>query len=317
MLYERNNIEIIKYSSEKKQAWNNFVLSAKNSTFLFIRDFMEYHADRFIDHSLMVSHNNKLVAIFPANERGTTIQSHGGLTYGGLVFNLLATSKLVVDIWDNICNYFQEAGFEEIYYKAIPKIYHSYPSDEDLYALFRTGAELVRRDISYTIENNNRPKLSKGRKWLLARAKKLQLIIREQNDFLAFMELETENLERKYNTKPIHSGHEMNLLNSRFPDQVKLFEAVDASGELLAGLVLFITDTVAHAQYIASSDKGKEIGAFDLIIEYVWQRYQHLKYFDFGISTEENGRLLNEGLAAYKESYGARGTACDFYLQKL
>ncbi len=109
----------------------------------------------------------------------------------------------------------------------------------------------------------------------------------------------------------------MNLLNSRFPDQVKLYEAIDASGELLAGLVLFITDTVAHAQYIASSDRGKEIGAFDLIIEYVWQRYQHLKYFDFGISTEENGRPTQRRTCAYKESFMARGTACDFYLQKL
>jgi len=312
-----NNLVVKRYTFEYHTNWNDFIQTSKNGTFLFHRDFMEYHADRFIDHSLLIFQEDKLLALFPANEQLSVIQSHGGLSYGGMILGFPIGASATLQIWEHICGYYKKNGFEEIIYKTIPKIYHRYPAEEDLYALFRTGAQLYRRDITFTIENIKRPKLSKGRKWLLARAKKCGVTVREQSDFSAFMELETENLKKRYQTKPVHTGEEMNLLHSSFPEQVNLFEAVGQHGQLLSGLVLFITDEVAHAQYIASSEEGKDIGAFDLIVDYALQRYQHLKYFDFGISTEQNGQYLNEGLAAYKESFGARGTVCDFYIQKL
>ena len=41
---------------------------SKNGTFLFLRAYMDYHSDRFHDHSLMF-HNEKgkLIAVLPAN----------------------------------------------------------------------------------------------------------------------------------------------------------------------------------------------------------------------------------------------------------
>ena len=41
--------------------------------------------------------------------------------------------------------------------------------------------------------------------------------------------------------------------------------------------------------------------------------YPDKSYFDFGISTVENGRTLNANLIHNKESYGARATVYDFY----
>lgn len=310
-------MEIEKFDYTKVSYWDTLINESKNGTFLFKRGFMDYHANRFTDHSLLIYENSKLLAVFPANEKDLIIQSHGGLTYGGVVISKDITTSVMLKIWEEICTYYRYKGFTEVIYKAIPTIYHKYPSDEDLYALFRLGALLIRRDITFAIENNKRPKLSKGRKWLLARAKKLGVVIRENNDFRAFMQLEGTNLKKKYQTSPVHSDVEMRLLHDRFPDNIKLFESVNVSGDLLAGIVLFVTDEVAHAQYIASTEEGKESGAFDLLFDYVWEKYKHLKYFDFGISTEKDGHYLNEGLAYYKESYGARGIVCDFYSQKL
>ena len=78
-------IEVRKYNFEDKELWNEFVASAKNATFLFNRNFMDYHKDRFEDYSLLCFKKDRLIAILPANIVGSTLYSHQGLTYGGLV----------------------------------------------------------------------------------------------------------------------------------------------------------------------------------------------------------------------------------------
>ena len=40
-------------------------------------------------------------------------------------------------------------------------------------------------------------------------------------------------------------------------------------------------------------------------------------YFDFGRSTEGDGKSLNVGLAQYKETFGARGITHDCYELKI
>ena len=78
-------------------------------------------------------------------------------------------------------------------------------------------------------------------------------------------------------------------------------------GELLAGSLIFVYQNLVHTQYMASSVKGREIGALDLLISSLMDKYKVDKqYFDFGISTEENGRILNEGLISQKEGFGGR-----------
>ena len=46
---------------------------------------MDYHNDRFKDHSLMVFKDDKLIALLPANIVDFNLRSHQGLTYGGFL----------------------------------------------------------------------------------------------------------------------------------------------------------------------------------------------------------------------------------------
>ena len=82
-----NQYTVKKYTENDYAIWNDFIEHAKNATFLFHRDFMEYHKDRFEDYSLLVFDGEKLVAVLPANKNGETLYSHQGLTYGGLVYS--------------------------------------------------------------------------------------------------------------------------------------------------------------------------------------------------------------------------------------
>ncbi|MFY0631073.1 MAG: GNAT family N-acetyltransferase [Flavobacteriaceae bacterium] len=310
------SLDIKRYSNTRKTEWNDLILNSKNGTFLFHRDYMDYHQDRFTDHSLMIESSNKVVAVFVANESDQIIQSHGGLSYGGLIYTTKLRTKDVLEILEAIIAYYKGKGFKELYYKSVPEIYHSYPSAEDRYALFKKGAELYRRDVSSTIDLDNKLKLSKGRKWLLARAKKNNITVQESQDFEGFFSHYNTYLKNRYGVGAVHNVEEMKLLRSRFPENIKYISA-SIDDEFLGGTILYCTPKVIHAQYIHFSEQGKEVGAFDLTMSKILEEYQDRKYFDFGISTEQDGQYLNEGLISFKESFGARATLCDFYKIKL
>ena len=46
--------EVKQYTQEQAQEWNEFIEDSRQGTFLFNRSYMDYHADRFQDASLMI-----------------------------------------------------------------------------------------------------------------------------------------------------------------------------------------------------------------------------------------------------------------------
>jgi len=306
-------MEIVKYDSSKKDIWNDFVRDSKNGTFLFLRDFMEYHSDRFTDHSFLFYDKNQLLALLPGNLSGDIFYSHQGLTYGGFILSEKIKAVEVLKIFDLLISYLKRQGVSKIIYKPVPHIYHWYPSEEDLYALFRNGAILLSRAVSSTIELNHRPEYSQLRKRKIKKAREYGLQINESFSFQEFWKILEENLLARYNTSPVHSLNEIEYLKQKFPDEIRLFCAKDKN-VVIAGCVVFETRQVAHIQYISANQDGKDRGALDLLFEHLINDvYKHKKYFDFGISTENNGSYLNEGLILQKEGFGGRGIVYDIY----
>jgi hypothetical protein len=306
-------IAVERFGPDRRQQWDEFVAEAKNGVFLFFRDYMEYHQDRFTDHSLLFRNGETLVAVLPANEVSGTLVSHGGLTFGGMLSGRRMTTPLMVELFAALQSYMRGRYLDRLVYKAVPHIYHDIPAEEDLYALFRSGARLVRRDVSSTILMADRPPVAKGRKSSVNVALRNAVIVGRSSDFRGFMALEAEHLQRQYGTKPVHSGDEMVMLATRFPEQIKLFTAT-VDGKLLAGTIVYDSRQVAHTQYIAASEEGRRLCAHDLVMHHLLNDvYSKKRYFDFGISTERAGHYLNSGLVGNKESFGARATVYDFY----
>lgn len=306
-------ISLVKYTSQHFEVWNQFNKGSKNGLFLFDRNYMDYHADRFIDHSLLFYKGEELLAIFPANKKDGVLTSHGGLTYGGLVLHPRATTDFVMSVFDAMMDHMRKEGISSMVYKVTPYIFHKQPAQEDLYALFRNNAQLVRRDISSVIDLRQKQAYTKGTKYNISKAKKSNLQIVESIDFDLFMRIEEDLLMRKYQTKPTHSSAEIGLLASRFPNNIRLV-LVYNSTTCLGGTILFITESLVHTQYIGITDEGKEVGALDILTDHLIQKFSstHM-YFSFGISTEKDGTVLNEGLIKNKESFGARAITNDFY----
>ncbi|MCC9165271.1 GNAT family N-acetyltransferase [Pontibacter harenae] len=310
-------VEVIKYSAEHKAAWDAFVDASKNGTFMFRRDYMEYHADRFRDHSLLFYKKDKLIGFLPSNETGEEIHSHGGLSYGGIISGEKMTAAVMLDVFEAMRLYFKQLGFQRLKYKVIPSIYHQIPAEEDLYALFRSEAILYRRDVSSVIDMQSQLLYTMLRNRMIKQAQRFSLDIRRSENYASFMELERQLLQEKYNTQPTHTAEEITSLASFFPSNIKLYTVCEAT-EIIAGIVVYEAATVAHCQYISTTARGREVGALDVLVDHLLTReYAHKKYFSFGISTEQQGRYLNKNLIQNKESFGARAIVHDFYELKL
>lgn len=306
--------EIVRYTADKADEWNHFVAGSKNGTFLFDRHYMDYHADRFHDHSLMFYDERGLYALLPANDaEDGVLYSHKGLTYGGLVTDSRATANGVCTLLLELKAHLLSLGFHKVIYKPVPWIYHRLPSEEDLYALFLQGARLIGRDISSTIIPLANLKWSHGRKYAADKARKCGIVVEQSEDYAAFWRILTDNLERKHSVKPVHSLDEIQLLHSRFPENIRLYVA-RCGDEIIGGTVLYLCGQVVHAQYISATEKGKRLHAIDALYEQILKYdYADAPFFDFGKSTVANGYELNESLAFQKEGFGGRGLCYDTY----
>lgn len=305
--------EIIKYTPERQNEWDSLVASSANGTFLFQRNYMEYHAHRFTDFSLMIYNKNKLTAILPASHHEDEVTSHGGLTYGGFITHADVSSSLLLDIFEIVAQYLREKGIKYWNYKPIPHIYHSYPHESELYALHRQQAVRTACNLSSVIYLQAPLRYAELRRRGIKRAEKCGVTISCNDDFAPFWTILEDNLRQRHHVSPVHTLDEITLLHNRFPSNIQLYTAT-LNNQVVAGCVVYNTGIVAHAQYISASPEGKDCGALDMLFDHlIKQEYKDCRYFDFGISTEDGGNYLNNGLLSQKEGFGARGVIYETY----
>jgi hypothetical protein len=276
---------------------------------------MDYHADRFHDRSLIIERNGEPVAIFPANMQGKTVVSHAGLSYAGLISTSALRAESTLTVFESIGELYRTLGVENVIYKAVPHVFHAYPADEDLYALHRLGARLRRRDISSIIALREPFRFTDSRRRAVGRAKRSGLKIQAAAEPAAFHSLLSEVL-RNHDAVPTHNLDELRLLQARFPGQIVLYEA-RRDDALLAGAIVYDFGRGVHTQYLAASEEGRRENALNLLLAELIDLYADRHYFSFGISTEQEGRVLNGGLVSQKEYFGARGVVHDCYEWEL
>lgn len=303
------------YTKDDYHKWNEFVANAKNATFLFHRDFMEYHQDRFQDFSLVITdENDSIKAILPANRVKDTVFSHQGLTYGGLVINHKTKLSDFIVLFKEVLKFLNTNEINNFEVKVLPVIYSDFPSDELEYLAFLCKANLTRKDTLSVIDLNSNYKYSHGRKQEISKAKALGFVVKEVNNFDAFWnEILMPNLAEKHQAKPVHSLTEITLLKEKFPKNIRQFNLY-LDNKIVGGTTIFETSTVAHSQYISGKNNAETNLSLDFLHHHlITEVFQNKKYFDFGISNENQGQNLNSGLLFWKESFGARTITQSFY----
>lgn len=306
-------IEVKRYEAAHKKQWDDFIKQSKNGVFLFLRDYMEYHSDRFQDHSLLFFSKDELVGLMPANIHGHTVYSHDGLTFGGMVTSQNMGTIRMLELFQSLMEYLKNNKVKKLVYKSIPNIYHLYPAQEDLYALFINSAELVGREASSAIKISDRIPFNRNRTRSLKKANDSGVEVKRSYRFGEFMAIKREEMMRKYGIPPTHTPEEMEYLAGKFPDNIKLYAAFN-DGEMIEGAIIYENRDVAHIQYLGAVKESFKYRASDLIVDrLINQYYPNKKYLNFGVSTEDKGRYLNQGLITYKERFGARTVIQDTY----
>lgn len=298
------------FEADDEAEWDGLVARSTNGTFMHSRRFLSYHGDRFRDRSLVfTTMAGTLVGVFPAAldlRDPHMVVSHPGATYGGIVHDGSLQGRNMEIALERSVEAFRSCGATWLRYKAIPHIYHRSPAQDDVYWLHRLDARRLSCELSATIDTACRRPLSRMRRDRLRRAARGAIEVAESNDLAPFWSVLERTLTERHSVRPVHSLDEIRQLRARFPSEVRCVVAIE-NATVIAGSVLFLTDTVVHAQYYAASQRGRQVSALDMVIErsieltYQLQR----RYYDFGISTEQQGRILNEGLLGYKTSFGS------------
>lgn len=317
-------MKILPYQEESATLWDELVAASHAATLLHTRKFLSYHGSRFADRSLLIlDEKERLVGVFPAAlnpARADMVVSHPGATYGGLVHAGKLRGEQAVVALEHICRHYRDSGITRLRYKAVPHIYHAAPAQDDLYALFRLNATRYRCDLSCAIDLARRLPVSERRKRALKGAHKQGVEIFSGAEYAApIWSVLADNLARKHGAKPVHTLDEILLLQGRFPEQIE-FIAAKLGDEVVAGVVLFHSSSVVHAQYISSSSKGYDLQALDALFDWIIVRAQQegrARFFDFGISNEDEGRTLNGGLYDFKSEFGGGGVLHEFFELKL
>ena len=268
---------------------------------------MDYHKDRFEDFSLLIYKGERLYALLPANINDDVVYSHQGLTYGSFVLQDSAKLKSTFLAFKEVLKFLFEEKIKKLDIRIIPTFYNSLPSDELEYILYKAEASLVKRDVILLIDYQNKLRFQKNRREGINKAKRKGLLVKVDGDYEKFWnEILIPNLKEKYNTSPVHSLDEIKLLAARFPKHIKQVN-VYQDDKIVAGTTLFLTKNVVHPQYISGNQNKNELGSLDLLMNDVFDHFKEGRnYFSFNTSSEENGKLLNEGLLFWKESCGAR-----------
>lgn len=310
---------IRRYVSEDQELWDRLVAESRQGTMLHMRGYMDYHADRFKDCSLIASRKGKPTAILPANiDREGILRSHGGLTYGGWltpISHFDGTDMLeLFKAWTEWC---RKQGIPEVIYKAVPHIYHRIPAEEDLYALFRFGAKIETINLSTVIDMREIPNFNTLQKRHLKKASTLNPWICETSDTSEFLPIIEKCLKERHNAAPVHTDPEFKLLKERFQQAIRLFLAGTGSYPE-AAVCIYDTNSVAHCQYIATSESGRQNGVLTYLFhQLIHNVFANHRYFDFGTSNEDAGWILNSGLIHQKTGLGGRGIAYPIFRLKI
>jgi hypothetical protein len=309
-------MEVQDYEPQYAAQWDAFCAQAPTATFLHTRAFLSYHKDRFVDRSLIFTAGGRWIAVVPLAQDPADagcVVSHPGITYGGILHQGEARGARMVDVIRLLSEVLRGRGYNRLRYKAVPHLYHRGFADDDLYGLYRCGAVLARRDLSCAIDPARALSPSSRRLRGARKAHAAGLTVAEGHEHLdGFWPVLCQNLADKHRVRPAHSLQEMQGLAARFPQSIRCVVARHGD-QVIAGTVLFITPRADHAQYIASNEAGRGSGALDLLFTHCISQVGEGRFFDFGISTEEEGLVLNEGLHSFKSEFGGAGLVYDHY----
>jgi len=294
------HIEVKEYSPKDAEAWDDLVKRSGAGSVLFFRGFMDYHADRFQDYSLVGFAGGKVVGVFPASKKDNIVTSHAGLTFGSWQFASGLAEETRQRLIELGFDYYKATGVRRLVVREMPAFFNFSELCMQNNLLkspqsSRLDGAAIDLEAPLEIGIKRRPRIQKSlRQHVFSKASPAY-----------FWPLLEEVLLARHGVRPTHTLQEIEMLYARFPGHIQVHTA-HYGATLAAGAVVFLSRNVCHLQYMATSDAGRASHALDGLIMWLIQNYTgKVRWLSMGVSNERDG-TLNKGLHDYKMSFGAR-----------
>ena len=299
---------LIPYDTTRRSLWDQAVIRARNSHFMFQRGYMEYHADRFPDCSYMLMRGKKLVALLPAHRQNGNLISHKGLSFGGWI---LAPKCLYSDLeagFSLLGEEMSRQGLVRLVYSPSPYPYHGGSCDDDLFILQKIGAHCHSMRLgAFLPASSGLPNTYGIRRRLRLGETKLPCRFEETEDLDRFWACLTAFLEKRHKATPVHSVEEMRLLKRSFPDCIRLIIGRRGS-EWLTGRVIYLSRLVLRFQYVFQVLESPRVFLHERMTDWILRQPDFARsWIDFGTSADPSSGQLVKPLHLHKEILGARG----------
>jgi len=330
------NIVTLKYTHECEELWDDFVKNGVLGTIYHTRKFINYHPNnRFTDNSILLFKEDELICVVPACKKkqvipGTTYNSDGdiiidpdefstfnqkastpyfsylGATYGGPVFlKKYFQTRYVSIMIDKIMQYYNN----EIEFRLANNIYF----EDNIFMVYSLlGAKLrMIPEMSWYIKTNDEfidnIQNKRNRSNLIKAIEDPSILCYktlDDNKYKLFYSILEKNLSDNHMSIPTHTLHELLLLKSILENNASLY-IVEKDETMLGGVyVVKVTSVCWYTFYIS---RNIDINNSSLAIPYLMYtiandaKKEGVKYLDYGITTEDRGKILNSGLADFKE----------------
>lgn len=301
------SLRIFQYQAQWKNAWDKLVASESNSALIHFRDYMEYHSDRYQDHSLICLQESRLFAVLPASLAGNRLISHQGLTFGGWIYNEQLTEDQL-DILDQaLLEYLHQTSLDSVLIKEIPDFFfpNTWKPRQKL-SKFKFDSVIQKKHKNFYALSLPAEVKDRGKRWGARKAQKHGLIVERSNDWKRFWyEILLPNLWQRHNARPVHSLEEMSYLVSKFPQSIQLW-IVAKNDRILGGAVIYLHHNIVHCQYLSSSPGGRELRAMDLLLVTLIKEFEKYSIFSFGTAISPKTGQEDPSLVSWKKSWGAK-----------
>lgn len=308
-------MQIIQYTEEWKEKWDEFVLNSSNGTMFHMQQFFDYHKPgKFSFNHLIFLEKNQIKALLPGSIiNGSIFESPIGASYGSIVIPDI-TFKETMDIVSALLDYSKKNGIKELTLTAAPMIYETYPNHNLDFAMLWQGFKFQLHYISSAIKlDPNQDIISRFRPTIRRNIRHsfkegIRVEVNERYD--EFYPILLENKAR-HNVKPTHSYEDLLKLKQLMPDRLKLFMVYLNNKPIGGSLMFYANKNVAICFYNMllydyAEYKPIQRVMYEVVKDATERGYN---YVDIGVSQDtkaENPMTPSMSLIDFKEKFDAK-----------
>ena len=308
-------MEIIEYTKDWKDKWDNFVLASNNGTIFHMQKFFDYHSEgKFTFNHLIFLDKANIVALLPGSRIGSLYESPIGSSYGSIVTKDVKFSY-AMELVSSLLEYGKKTGIKEFLLTSAPRVYEKHPNENLDFAMLWQGFKYDLHYISSAIKlfpdediiSRFQPTVRRNIRKVL----KNPDIRIEMNDRYDKFHPILVNNKARHDIKPTHTLEDLLKLKKLLPGNILLFMVYYKDVPIAGSNVFICNKQVALCFYNMLNYEYENFKPIHRVMYEVvkWATENGYQYVDIGVSQDtkaDNPMTPSMSLIDFKEKFDAK-----------